>query len=154
MAGNDRYLISVAKSEYRDGYNEGDPGKVLNVFAGAFIDMSEGQPSFFGGDARLALEKRLTDLFAEYKVELAPSIIDIAVQGDSALDFGWHQVTLTPKSSGATLAYKARYFERWSKQHDGQWKIVFLMTNREEPPRMEPLSECAVWRSLSAGAAS
>jgi len=153
MPNNDSYHIAVAKSEYRDGYNEGDVQKVLSVFAGGFIDMSDGQPSFFGADARLALEQRLHDLFAMYWVRLAPSMVTVALQGDSAFDFGWHQLTLTPKVPGQTLEYRARYFERWSRQPDGSWKIVFLMTNKEQPPRMDPFSECAVVRRIATAAA-
>ena len=150
MPGDDSYLISVAKTEYRDGYNQGDAQKVLNVFADGFIDMSDGQPSFFGGDARTALKRRLAGLFAEFKVTVTPLIIDITVLGDTAFDYGWHKIRLTPRSGGETLEYKARYIERWSRQADGQWKIVFLMTNKEAQPRMEPLSECDVARSLCA----
>lgn len=154
MEQDDKYSIAVAKSEYRNGYNEGNVDKVLSVFAPGFIDMSEGQPSYFGSDARKALEQRLEGLFRSYQVSIVPLIIDVVVNGDAGFDYGWHKVTLTPRGGGDELTYKARYFERWSRQPDGQWKIAFIITNRDEEPRMEPLPEEVVARKLCQAAAT
>ncbi len=146
---DDAYAIAVAKSEYRDGYNQGDAEKVLSVFAPGFVDMSEGQPSVFGADARQALRRRLEELFAGHEVRLAPLIVDIVVDGDQAYDFGWHKVWIGRRGQAAQEG-RLRYFERWKKQPDGSWKIVYLITNKEERPRMEPLSEVAAWRRVCA----
>jgi ketosteroid isomerase-like protein len=146
---DDAYAIAVAKSEYRDGYNEGNIEKVLSVFANGFVDMSEGQPSIFGSDARQALRARLGDLFAQYRVRLAPLIVDVVVNGNQAYDFGWHKLHLV-SADGSERELRMRYFERWSKQPDGQWKIVYIITNKEEQPGMEPLSESQVMGRLAA----
>ena len=43
---DDTYLINVAKTEFREGYNRGDVDRILSVFdEEGFTDMSEGVPS-------------------------------------------------------------------------------------------------------------
>lgn len=147
---DDQYLISVAKSEYRDGYNEGNAEKVLSVFGSGIVDMSEGQPSFFGTTARDSLRQRLEGLFSEYKVSLVPVIIEIVVSGGEAYDYGWHKLNLTPKSGGESMNLKLRYFERWQKQVDGRWTISFFINNKDVQPCMEPFPESEIVRNLGA----
>ena len=63
---DDVYAINVAKSQFRDGFNTGDPDLVLSVFAPTFTDMSDGRPSRYREDARLKLSAYLSDLFAHF----------------------------------------------------------------------------------------
>ncbi len=141
---DDAHAIAVAKSEYRDGYNEGNVEKVLSVFAPGFVDLSEGQPAFSGAAARAALRSRLEELFACCRVRLEPLIIDVVVDGDTAYDFGWHRLWLTT-AEGVEREGRLRYFERWRKQPDGSWKIIYLITGKESEPAMAPLSEVEAW---------
>lgn len=133
---DDTYLVSAAKTEYREGYNSGDIERVLSVFADSFTNMSDGDASFFGGEGREALREQLQCLFQRYRVEMIPVIIDIVVVGDAAYDYGWHKLELAAKDGSGSQQIKLRYYETWSRQVDGSWKIDFLMTNREHPPRM------------------
>jgi ketosteroid isomerase-like protein len=133
---DDVYRISLAKTEYREGYNHADVDRVLAVFADTFTNMSEGDCSFFGGEGKQALREQLQSLFARYRVQMCPVIIDIVPAGDSAYDWGWHKVTLEAKDGSERQSIKLRYYETWSRQADGAWKINFLITNREHPPRM------------------
>src|SRR6516162_1203366 len=96
----DRYAIRVAKSKLRDAYNEGDVDGVMAMFGERFVDMSEEQPSFYGGEAALVLRHRLRNLFECNHVELAVTIVAIRVQGSFAFDRGCHQLTLLPKDGG------------------------------------------------------
>jgi ketosteroid isomerase-like protein len=146
---DDVYSISVAKTEYREGYNTGDVERVLAVFADAFIDMSEGQPSSFGTDAAAALRLRLQDLFRNYDVTLFAMIIDIVPMGDWAYDYGWHKFSLRPKGGGRELKFRLRYFERWEKAGENAWKITYIITSKEEMPSMEPFPESQVVASLA-----
>jgi hypothetical protein len=41
---DDTYLINVAKTEYREGFNPGDADRVVSVFAPEFTDNSDGRP--------------------------------------------------------------------------------------------------------------
>jgi ketosteroid isomerase-like protein len=85
---DDKYAINAAKTEYREGMNTGDIDRVLSAFAPFFIDMSEGQPSFFGPDAPAALRKRLKSLFSEYVVRLMPLVSTITLFGERATVWG------------------------------------------------------------------
>ena len=133
---DDTYLISAAKTEYREGYNSGDIERVLSVFADSFTNMSDGDASFFGGEGRESLREQLQCLFDRYTVQLIPIIIDIVVSGDVAYDWGWHKVKLVARDGTGEQQIKFRYYETWTRLTDGSWKIDFLMTNREHPPRM------------------
>ena len=128
--------ISLAKTEYREGYNNADIERVLAVFADGFTNMSEGDCSFFGAEGKAALREQLECLFAQYRVQMCPVIIDIVPNGNSAYDWGWHKVALEAKDGSGVRNIKLRYYETWVRQADGAWKINFLITNREHPPRM------------------
>ena len=70
-------------------------------------------------------------LFADYSVKMTPIIIDIVVLGNSAYDYGWHEFILTPKSGGDPIRKRQRYFELWSKNSEGSWKIAMYFTNSD-----------------------
>lgn len=72
-------FINVAKSHYRDGFNNSDVEEVLSVFASEFTDMSEGRPGRYRTDAVVRLRAHLTNLFDTHEVRLNVIIIDIAV---------------------------------------------------------------------------
>lgn len=137
MSREDQQKISIAKTEYREAYNTGDLERLLCVFASAFTDCSEGEPSFYGDEARQALRLRAGELFQRCTVDLFVIIIDIVVKGDFAYDWGWHKVRLIDKKTGESTETKYRYFETWQKENDA-WKISYIITNKELPPKMLP----------------
>jgi len=132
--------ISQAKTEYREAYNTGDIDRLLAVFASAFTDCSDGEPSFYGEEARRALRLRSQELFSRYQVEIFVIMIDIIVKDDFAYDWGWHKLRLTDKATHQVSDTKYRYFETWKKEN-GAWKIGYIITNRELEPRMLPEEE-------------
>jgi ketosteroid isomerase-like protein len=142
------YAIELAKTEFREGFNTGDIQRVLNVYADGFIDMSAGQPGFYGPEARTVLEQRLRELFATYDVRLFMMIADITVAGDFATDWGWHKLWLTPKKGGKTKFLRLRYSEQWIKQN-GEWKIVFLLTAADPQPQLAPENEATVLATIA-----
>jgi ketosteroid isomerase-like protein len=142
MAQDDQHAISVAKTEYREAYNNSDVQRLLAVFAPGFTDWTEGEPSFYGAEARRALELRTADLFKSFKIELFVIIIDIVVKGDRAFDWGWHKVRSIDRQTGEATDTKFRYFETWANV-DGSWKIKSIITNKELAPKMLPDGESA-----------
>src|SRR5215510_2942752 len=142
MVKDDQYAISVAKTEYRDAYNSGDVDRLLAVFASQFTDCSAGEPSVYGDEAARALRLRTRELFRQFQVELGVIIIDIVVKDGFAYDRGWHKVRLTNKTTGAVSDTRCRYFEIWKKEN-GAWKIAYIITNKELPPRMLPEEDAA-----------
>ena len=149
----DQHEISVAKTEYREAYNSGDVQRLLSVFAPGFTDWSEGQPSFYGAESRRALALRATELFSRFKVELFIIIIDIVVKEDLAFDWGWHKMRLVDKQTGEVADTKYRYFETWGKI-EGDWKIKYMITNKEMPPAMLPEEKNPSMESAAAGTAA
>ena len=135
---SDEYAISAAKTEYREAYNAADLDRLLSVFGPEFTDCSDGEPSFYGEEAVIALRIRAEELFRTFDLQLQVTIIEIVVKGDFAYDWGWHTVHLTNKNSGETNKTKYRYFETWKKEN-GEWKIDYIITNKELPPRMLPV---------------
>src|SRR5262244_1412469 len=133
---DDEYAICEAKTTYREAMNNGDVESLISVFGDEFTDMSEGQPSWFGRESREALRIMASKLFSEYNVELGVTMIRVAIYGDTALDYGWHQLALTPRNGGVAQNIRHRYFERWARQPDGAWKIIFLMTNQDHRPQL------------------
>jgi len=129
---NDKYKINLAKTIYREAYEESDVDKLMSVFSSSgFTDMSDSLPSKYGDEARTVLRARSEELFAEYHVKLNVIIIDVVIQGDSARDYGWHEWILTPKAGGPAVRRRERYFEQWTRESDSLWRISFFLNNAD-----------------------
>jgi ketosteroid isomerase-like protein len=143
---SDEEAISIAKTEFREAYNTGDVNRLLSVFADSFTDMSEGEASFYGEEAKTALQWRFTNLFRECNATMEVIIIAIVVVGDKAYDWGWHKLTLVPKSGGATVIKRSRYCEIWQKNEIGKWQIRLFIDNKDHLPELLP-QEATAWAS-------
>jgi ketosteroid isomerase-like protein len=129
---DDKYAINVAKTIYREAHEQADVEKLLAVFAtNGFTDMSEGQPSKYGLEAKTVLRRRAEQLLADYTVRLNVIIIDVVIQGDTARDYGWHEWILTPRAGGPPIHKRDRYFEQWIREQDGSWRITFFLNNAD-----------------------
>jgi uncharacterized protein (TIGR02246 family) len=135
---DDVQAIRLAKTQLRDAYRAGDLKQAIAVFSDGYSDMTSGQASFWGAEAKAVLEHRMKQMFSRYRAELAVTIISVRVQGALAFDWGWHKLKLTPKKGGRPTARKTRYLEIWQKEADGQWRILIFMDNLDVPPQMPP----------------
>jgi hypothetical protein len=63
-------------------------------------------------------------------------IIDMVIHGDTARDYGWHEWILTPKAGGSSLRKRERYFEQWTREPDGSWRICFFLNNADVPEQI------------------
>ena len=134
---DDVYAINVAKSNYREGFDTADVERVLSAFAPEFTDMSDSRPSRYRVDAAAKLRRSLAQLFAEYKAKLNVVIIAISVFGNNAFDYGWHELMLKPRKGGEPVYRRTRYFELWSKQKNGDWRISKFMDNQDVPDTVD-----------------
>lgn len=134
---DDVYAINVAKSHYREGFNTADVERVLSAFAPDFTDMSDGRPSRSKANATAKLRQLLAELFADYQPKLNVIIIRISVFGDNAFDYGWHELTLTPRKGGEPLYRRTRYFEVWTRQTNGDWRISKFIDNNDVPDTVD-----------------
>ncbi len=115
--------IALAKTEFRDAWNTGDAGRLLELLDPGLVDMSEGFPTRFGAEAHAALAARMEETWARHRAELTVIIIAIRIAGDYACDYGWHKWTLTPKSGGDPQVRRTRYLELW-RHSAGSWKLA------------------------------
>ena len=106
---------------------------MVSVFAPEFTDNSDGRPSRYGKDAPAKLRHYLEDLFADYRTQLNIIIAAIVLAGDLAYDYGWHELTLTPRNGGETQLIRTRYLEVWRKQESGEWRIIRYIDNNDLP---------------------
>jgi ketosteroid isomerase-like protein len=133
---DDLYAINLAKTEYREGFNNADPDRILSVFSEAPIHLPDGLPSFYGSEARDVMRTRLEKLFRQYRAEVAVIVAEVNISGAQAVDWGWHQFTLTPLAGGEVVTRRERYVELWQKQADDNWKIAWFINNQDLPPAM------------------
>ena len=86
--------------------------------------------------AKTVLRTRLDNLFRNYQVELAPTIMDIAIAGDLAAAYGWHVLTLRSKAAGPPEVKRTRYAEIWQRDSNLAWHIIFLIDNADQKPEL------------------
>lgn len=136
-ANDDLLAINIAKTNFRDGYDQGDTGLVLSVFANSFSDMSATcGPSYWGAEARDVMEARLKALFRQFTTRMVVIIIDVEFYGDVAIDYGWHELTKIPKDGGPTEFVRTRYFEMWKKDAVRGWVITKFFDNLDQRPTL------------------
>jgi ketosteroid isomerase-like protein len=134
---DDVCAINVAKTEFREAYNSADVERLVAILASDFIDYSDGRRSGYGEGAKKALRARFQEIFTMYDVRLVPIIIEVRVFGDVAVDYGWQEFTLTPKSGGEPMMTKTRYVEIWKKDGAGKWKLSMFIDNMDVPDQID-----------------
>jgi ketosteroid isomerase-like protein len=132
------YAINVAKTEFREGFNLGDAARILAITDPDLVNFSSEQPSGFGKSGLDHLAIRLQSLFEQFAVELAVIVVEIRIQGDVAYDYGWHDLTLTPKNGGAPIHRRDRYVDIWRKNPQGNWKLWMYMDNQDVRDPFQP----------------
>ncbi len=125
------YAINAVKSEFRDSFNLGDVSKFLTIADPDLVSFSDGAPSEFGKTGLDALKTRLASLFERFSAKLVVIVIEIRLQGDVAYDYGWHDLTLTPKDGGGQIHRRNRYVDIWRKKSDGKWKLWMYIDNQD-----------------------
>ena len=131
---DDRYAINLLKTEIREAYNTGSPERLLAVLDVDFIQFADTRQSGYGESGRQALKEHLTELFARYNARLVPIVIEIKLLGDVALEYGWHETTLTPKSGGDPVYTRTRYLDVWRRRNrSGAWKLAMYVDNADVP---------------------
>jgi ketosteroid isomerase-like protein len=65
-------------------------------------------------------------------------VIEIRLQGDVAYDYGWHDLTLTPKDGGQPIRRRYRYVDIWRRNKEGKWKLWMYMDNQDVEDPFRP----------------
>jgi ketosteroid isomerase-like protein len=135
---DDLFAINAAKTEFREGFNLGDVSRVLAIADPDLVSFSDGQPSEFGVSGLEALKTRLSNLFERFTAKLSVIVIEIRLQGDVAYDYGWHDLTLTPKDGSQPIHRRDRYVDIWRRDKEGKWKLWMYMDNRDIADSFQP----------------
>ena len=138
MAMDDLYAINVAKSEFRDCFNLSDVSRLLAIADPDLVSFSDGQPCEFGASGLDALKTRLENLFERFTAKLVVIVIEIRLHGDVAHDYGWHDLTLTPRNGGQPTRRRDRYVDIWRKNEEGKWKLWMYMDNQDVADPFRP----------------
>ena len=129
---DDVYKINVAKTEFREAYETADVDRLVSVFSpNGFTDMSEGGPNKYGPEAIATLREQSVRLFEKYSIKMTAIINCIAISGNIAYDYGWHEFTLIPKNGGDAIRKRQRYFELWTRDAAGNWTISLFINNAD-----------------------
>jgi hypothetical protein len=80
--------------------------------------------------------RRVEKLFHSCQVRLVVTIIDIEIHGDTAIEYGWHEWTLTAKPSGKKNIIRERDINIWRRQADGGWKLSLYINSADHAPEM------------------
>src|SRR5258708_16399963 len=128
---DDLFAINAAKTEFRECFNLGDVSRVLAIADPDLVSFSDGQPSEFGASGLEALKGRLTDLFERFTAKRSVIVIDIRLQGDIAYNYGWHDLTLTPKDGGEAIRRRNRYVYIFRRHQECNRKLFMYMANNE-----------------------
>ncbi len=135
---DDFFAINAAKTEFRECFNLGDASRMLAIADADLVSFSDGQPSEFGASGLEALKTRLTNLFERFTAKLLVIVIEIRFQGDVAYDYGWHDLTLTPKDGGESIRRRYRYVDIWRRNKKGNWKLWMYMDNQDVADPFRP----------------
>ena len=132
------YAINAAKTEFREGFNSADVSRILAIADPEIVNFSDGHPGEFGKDGLDAFRIRLEELFERYTTKLTVIVIEIRLEGEVAYDYGWHDITLTPKQGGSPIRRRDRYVDIWRRSKEGSWKLWVYMDNRDVPDAFRP----------------
>ena len=135
---DDLYAINVAKSEFRNCFNFSDVSKLLAIADPDLVNFSDGQPCEFGRAGLETLKTRMECLFEGFTAQLEVIVIEIRIQGDIAYDYGWHDLTLTPKAHGQPTRRRDRFVDIWRRNKEGEWKLWMYMDNRDVADPFRP----------------
>jgi ketosteroid isomerase-like protein len=135
---NDLYAINAAKTEFRECFNLSDASRLLAIADPDLVSFTDGQPSEFGMAGLESLKNRLENLFERFTAKLVIIVVEIRIRGDVAYDYGWHDLTLTPKKGGTAIRRKDRYVDIWRKNKNGSWKLWLYMDNQDVANPFQP----------------
>jgi ketosteroid isomerase-like protein len=136
---DDLYAVNVAKTKFREGFNSSDVSKLLAIADPDLVSFCDGEPSEFGeSGGSQALQLRLKSLFERFTAKLVVTVAEIRIQGNVAHDYGWHDLTLTPKDGGQAIHPRTRYVDIWRRRKQGDWKLWMCVDNRDVADSFQP----------------
>ena len=126
---DDLFAINVAKTEFREAFNYGDPSRILAIADPELVNFADRQPNEFGESGLASFKQRLEKLFADYTAKLSVIAIEIRIQSDVALRVA--RSDTDPKHGGEPIHRRFRYVDIWRKNTAGEWKLWMYIDNSD-----------------------
>lgn len=121
--------IEAMSKARADAFNEGNAANIAVHFTENAILMAPGQAASQGKEA---VQTYYQSIFDTYHTSLRSYYEEVQVDGDLAYGRGYAEVTLTPKSGGASISSTSKYLNILQRQPDGSWKTTHDIWNGNE----------------------
>jgi steroid delta-isomerase-like uncharacterized protein len=126
----DKIKLNVRR--YVAACNAGDAEAFRKTLAKNVVFMPPDGPKLKGDKATAAWVKKT--FFDPFRNTLRVKFDRLQVIGKQAFGSGVFTLEMKPKSGGATLKGKGKYFNVFAKQKDGLWKYAEGIWNFDKPP--------------------
>ena len=103
---------------WRDAFTRRDVDAILALLAPDYVLYSPGALPLVGPDS---LRPALAQAFATYDISSSFERLELLVDGDLAVDFGWDVQTVTPRAGGEVKTARQRVVLVMRRQPDGRW---------------------------------
>ena len=123
---SDEEAIKALIEEVQVCYNDGDPARLMALWADDGVSMPPGVPALSGMAAIMASEERG---MAENSYELVIAIEEVVVLGDWAFARGTYTNTLIATAGGEPFPQDGKWMFIPQRQGDGSWKIARSIWN-------------------------
>jgi uncharacterized protein (TIGR02246 family) len=127
----DRAAIEAVREAEEAGAVSGDAGAFMALVASDAVMMQPNEPAVVGADAIGAWVDEFMGAFAiefqSYETE------DVKVDGDLAVEYYTGVWTMTPAGGGDAVTQNIKGLHVLERQDDGSWKIVYDISNSDDP---------------------
>jgi len=128
--------LRAADAAWLKAYNTKDAGKAASFFDPQGSILVPNTPILTGKDA---IAKFIANGVAlqDYKLAWRPDKAGVADSGELGYTSGTYEMSFR-EASGKAVSDKGKYLMVWKKQADGEWKVLFDISN-SDLPRPSPL---------------
>jgi uncharacterized protein (TIGR02246 family) len=103
---------------WRDAFARRDVDAILALLTPDYVLYSPGAQPLVGPES---LRPALANALATYDISSSFERLDLFVDGDLAVDFGWDVQTVTPRAGGEGKTARQRAVVVMRRQADGRW---------------------------------
>jgi uncharacterized protein (TIGR02246 family) len=129
----DKGAVDGVRTAFMKASNAGDVAGLVAFYTADAVVMAPDTPMVKGKANIEALHRKMMDMARVSGMTITP--IDTQVLGDTAIDVGTYQQTLTPKG-GTPVTDTGKYLVVLKKQADGSWKLQYEIYNSDKQVMM------------------
>ncbi|HSB65808.1 MAG TPA: DUF4440 domain-containing protein [Anaerolineales bacterium] len=124
-------LASIRKiaMDWDAGWESGNAGALLALYADIPTLMPQGQPAITGKDA---IRRLYQSVFKDYIIKGQGEVVEVGSSGRLGYFWSSYSLTATPKAGGDQITSRGKSLFIVKRQDDHSWKIALLMDNSDE----------------------